>query len=127
MTESITIRGEKELKAKLAKLSRLDAEKAMKAMGLHLAGKMKAYPPARPESRYQRTRTLANRWDVTSKRDQATVLNRTPYSPYVQGDDTQAWFHKLTGWQTLKATAKANINEMVALLKKQVDRILERG
>jgi hypothetical protein len=126
MSQTVTIRGDKELIAKLKKLEPKRQEAAMKAMGLHVAGKMKVYPPQRPV-KYVRTGILGKRWDYKAKQDEVLVFNQTPYASYVQGDDSQTWFHRATGWQMLKKTVLANADELVALLKKQIDRILEHG
>ena len=126
MSETVTIRGDKELLAKLKKLEPRRQEAAMKAMGAHVSGKMKVYPPQRPTT-YVRTGILGKRWDYKAKQEEVRVFNPTDYASYVQGDEDQTWFHKLTGWQTLKKTVQANTEELVNLLKKQVDRILEHG
>jgi hypothetical protein len=113
MSQTVTIRGDKELIAKLKKLEPKRQEAAMKAMGLHVAGKMKVYPPQRPV-KYVRTGILGKRWDYKAKQDEVLVFSQT-------------WFHRATGWQMLKKTVLANADELVALLKKQIDRILEHG
>jgi hypothetical protein len=124
MTE-VTIRGDKELFAKLNKLQPRKQKVAMKAMGLHLVGKMKVYPPQQSTT-YARTRNLAKRWDTRAKEQEVKVQNFAHYAPYVQGERQAAW-HTRTGWQTLKDTAIKNSEEMVKLLKANIDRILERG
>jgi len=123
MPDTITIKGEKELLAKLNKLSKLDAKDVMRSGGLNISGKMQIYPP-QPPTTYQRTNQLRDNWKVTPKRTEVKIENRTSYAGYVQGDDTQAYVHKLTGWQTLVKTAEQSLDEFVKLLKKQVDRIL---
>ena len=131
MTE-FTIRGDRELIAKLNKLQPRKQKVAMKAMGLHLVGKMKVYPArsfygasGTGKQAYVRTRNLAKKWDVRAKQQEALVQNFMQYAPYVQGDDTQFHFHRATGWQTLRKTAEKESEAMVKLLKKNIDRILE--
>lgn len=126
MTE-VTIRGDRELRRKLRKLKPDQLQGGLKAMGLTLSGKMKKYPPTPPASTYRRTRNLGKRWDIDVRRDSVKVFNIAEYAPYVQGDQDQAWFHRRTGWQRLKETAKKEMGEIVKALKKQVDRILRTG
>jgi len=122
MTE-ITIRGAEALQRKLSKLEPRKQKVAMKAMGLHLVGKMKVYPP-QPQTTYVRTRNLAKRWDTRAKQQEVKVQNFARYAPFVQGARQAAWH---AGWQVLRKTATKNMDELVAILKKQIDRILERG
>ena len=115
MTE-LTIRGEKELLRKLSKLQPRKQKVAMKAMGLHLVGKMKVYPPrshfgaSGTKNPYKRTRNLAKRWDTKAKQDFVLVKNPTEYGTYVQGQN-QFHFHRATGWKTLKDTAQKNMDK----------------
>lgn len=126
---SIELQGDKELLRILQKLEPRKQQVAMKTMGLHLSGKMKRYPrqrfAANPNRVYKRTRNLAKRWDTKARRTWVKVFNTADYSRYVQGDDTQAHWHTATGWQTLRATAEKNAKQLVLLLKKNIDRILE--
>jgi hypothetical protein len=120
----IEIRGDEELFKKLDKLTKVGSTKAMKGMGGHLSALMKRYPPQPSGSTYRRTGNLGRRWDVKAKPRAATVFNPTKYSPYVQDDRAQTWFHKRTGWSTLKRTAEDNMDAIVRILKRQVDKIL---
>ena len=127
---SIELQGDKELLRKLEKLHPRKQQVAMKAMGLHLSGKMKRYPrqrfAANPNRVYKRTRNLAKRWDTKAKRQEVKVFNTMSYARYVQGA-WQAHWHTATGWKTLRATAEKNSKQLVKILKKNIDRILEKG
>lgn len=122
MTE-VTLVGDKELLRKLNKLHPRLQKTAMKAMGVHLVGKMTVYPP-QPQTSYVRTRNLAKRWDTRAKQQEVKVQNFARYSPFVQGERQAPW-HTSTGWQTLKKTALKEANELVTVLKKNIDHILE--
>jgi hypothetical protein len=127
---TIEIHGTTELQAKLNKLAdKRYGKLAFLKMGLHLKAKMKRYPrqkfAANPNRVYKRTGFLRRSWTAKAKSDQVTVGNFARYSPYVQGDETQAHWHRATGWQTLRATAEKNEKQLVKILKSEVDRILE--
>ena len=124
MTE-IVIKGIPELQAKLRKLDKKHMTGALKTMGLHVESKAKPYPSAKPT--YSRTFDLFRGWKVKPKASDfsVTVSNPTPYAPYVHGDKEQASFHRTAGWKRLAKTARDEMKELVNILKKQVDRILE--
>lgn len=121
----IEIKGDEELFRKLDKLTKVGSKKAMASMGLTLSSKMQDYPTQR-SSTYDRTFDLLHGWRVKAKMRSALVYNRVPYAKYVQSEKYQSKTHR-GHWQTLKKTAEDNMDEIVAILKKQVDRILRSG
>jgi len=125
MTTTITIKGVRELEAKLRKLDKKHLSGALKTMGLHVESKVKGYPPAKPT--YARTFSLFRGWKVKPKASDFSVRVSNPveYGPYVQSDKRQTSFHRAAGWKRLGETARSEMKELVNILKKQVDRILE--
>ena len=127
MTEVVIV-GDKELERKLRKLNPRQLEAALLAAGKTVESEMKEYPPPPPASTYVRTYNLRDSWNVKPQRRDFSVIveNTAEYAPYVQGDKLQASIHR-GRWKTLKKTAESKKDEIVNKLKKQVDRILERG
>ena len=125
MTTTVTIKGVEALEAKLRKLDKRHMTGALKAMGLHVESKTKGYPPAKPT--YSRTFDLFRGWKVKPKASDfsVTISNPTKYAPYVQSEKRQTSFHRSAGWKRLAETARSEMDELVKILKKQVDRILE--
>ena len=73
------------------------------SIGTQLNTDLATYPPERPNSSYVRTNTLGRNWtheEFVSLYEISTVLgNVTPYGPYVQDPNEQAWMH-VGHWQT---------------------------
>jgi hypothetical protein len=126
MTVTVTVKGDKELQRKLSRLKPKHLTGALKVMGDHVVTKVKPYP-AQPATTYQRTFQLMDGWKVKPKKQDfaVEVSNPTPYGVYVQSDDRQAGFHRSAGWKRLRETTVKEMDELVKILKIQVDRILE--
>jgi hypothetical protein len=126
MTVEVTVKGDKELQRKLSRLKPKHLTGALQVMGDHVATKVKPYP-SQQSATYGRTFTLMDGWKVKPKKKDfaVQVSNPTPYAVYVQSDDGQAGFHRNTGWKRLKETTLKEMDELVKILKRQVDKILE--
>lgn len=126
MTVTVTVKGDKELQRKLSRLKPKHLTGALKVMGDHVVTKVRPYPP-QPSTTYMRTGILGDGWKVKPKKKDfaVQVSNPTPYGHYVQSDDRQAGIHRSTGWKRLKETTLKEMDELVKILKRQVDRILE--
>jgi len=96
----------------------------LQVLGDHVATAVKPYPPAKPT--YARTFNLMDGWKVKPKKKDFAVQisNPTEYGAYVQDDKQQAGFHRSAGWKRLKETTLKEMDELVKILKRQVDRIL---
>lgn len=122
----VNIQGLDRLKIKLAFMTDPDGVSAgVKAAAVHLKDKAAIYPPKPAESTYDRTGKLGERWAVNLKRLGATVSNNTSYGPLVQGDD-QVWYHEATGWKTTETIAEEETEEVLNLIKKAIDRVLNK-
>jgi hypothetical protein len=126
LPDVLEIRGGEELMRRVEKLDRRHLKGALKTMGDHVVTKAKPYP-RQPPTDYVRTFHLMDSWKVKPKvRDFAVqVGNRAEYAPYVHGDKRQAGIHRSSGWKRLRETAQNEMDKLVNILKKQVDRILE--
>ena len=146
---TVTIRGDKELKAKLARLtdkSRL--RPALEAGARDLYGYISPYPAYRAEatggkSWYQRgygqrwrrkdgsiggratSEQLGQRWTTRIGLTTAIIGNNASYAPYVHDSKMQARFHGARGWRTDKQGIDARKDVILDMVKKQVDRLLE--
>jgi hypothetical protein len=71
--------------------------RAMADGGRRVQRELAEYPPQR-NSGYVRTGTLGRRWQLRTSRGIGTlrvnVYNATEYSPFVQGEGSQASFHR---------------------------------
>lgn len=97
-----------------------------------LAGHASVYPDKPAGSTYRRTKTLGRLW--TTAQPQVTVMghvldarigNKTPYGPYVQDPDEQAWMH-VGRWQTTHDVAAAHAGEVSHLVAQAGVRVVER-
>lgn len=90
------------------------------------------YPASPPESEYRRTGTLGRLW-VTGVREIGgrginlwfRAGNRTPYGPYVQDPERQAWFHRAR-WQTTEEVVAENMDSVDQILGEAGGRIVEK-
>jgi hypothetical protein len=96
-TISIQIQGVQELIKRLgdataAATLRPPLERSMERLRVLLA----TYPPQPTTSTYARTGNLGRGWKTSlgSGSLQASLTNRVPYGPFVQGDKTQAGMHR---------------------------------
>ena len=114
-------------------LKRLDAagdtrslKGAMSSVALSLSTKLKKYPPAPAWSKYQRTGTLRHRWTwaVDDDGSEAIIGNFTPYAPYVQGRDTQTWYHARTGWLTAEHLLDQKKDDIVKMIRAFIEKAL---
>jgi len=99
---------------------------------LLLAGHASVYPQAPPGSRYDRTRTLGRLWTaarpqvaVTGHVMDARIGNNTPYGPYVQDPEAQAWMHA-GRWRTTHDVAVAHAGEVSHLVAQAGPVIVQR-
>ena len=122
---TVEIRGDRELLRRLKKLNKRELSGALEAMGQTVATKATIYPPAKPT--YARTFNLFDSWKVKPKKSDFAVeaSNTADYAPYVHDDKRQASFHRNAGWKRLAETAKNEADEIIKILKRQVDAILE--
>lgn len=97
-----------------------------------MAGRMAVYPAQNPDAGYRRTRTLGRLWTQASPQMavgvsviEGRLLNRTPYGPYVQDPDAQAWMHRGL-WQTTDDVVDKARPEVEMLLQAAGLRIVER-
>lgn len=99
----------------------------MTSVAVSLTTKLKQYPPAPANSSYQRTGTLRHRWTYAVDDDgsEAVIGNVTPYAPYVQGRESQTWFHKRTGWQTAENLLDGKKEDIVKILKQFIQNALD--
>lgn len=81
-------------------------KKASDASLYLLVGDLKEYPPEPFLSSYERTLTLGRTWAAATPTWKTAangffgkVVNPTPYGPWVQGHQQQAWMHVLN-WLT---------------------------
>ena len=144
--------GDKELKAKLAKLSDLRFLKpTMQAAAEHVSGKISPYPPAgnanSPANRRWYERGWGSKWrradgsiggrqssedlgpSWTSKVEsntRAIIGNDTSYAKWVQGGQTQANALKRIGWKTTDTVVKEESAEVLKQIQKAVDRELRK-
>jgi len=148
-----TIRGNAELKRKLAKLKDMkQVVPAVAAASLHVKGKIAKYPRSTeansPMARAWYQRGWGSKWRVrngdihgnqtsedlgpswTRKLDREgfsiTIGNDTSYGPYVQGDK-QTGFHKRHGWKDTDTVVSKEKATVLKFIHKKVDEILQRG
>jgi len=122
----IDIKGLDKLRLKLAFMKDpKGVTHGIKDAALHLQKEAKVYPPKPAHSTYRRTLNLGKRWAVNVRRLGATVSNNTSYGPFVQGDE-QTWFHAETGWKTTGEIAEDETEEVVKIIKRAVDRVLNQ-
>lgn len=97
-----------------------------------MASRASRYPQQPPESAYRRTKTLGRLW--TQAMPQITIggnvidarlQNRTPYGPYVQDPDAQAWMHR-GRWQTTDDVQEETRPEVEMLLQQAGLRMVKR-
>lgn len=90
---------------------------------------LQAYPATRPRQKYQRTGTLASGWDagfsyVVGKGGvNARLSNSVRYTPYVQTDARQAWFHRGRWINTVEHVQQVFTNDMARALQRAADTV----
>lgn len=143
-----TIKGDAELRRKLAKLKDLKAVVPALVEGAqHVKGKLATYPPqteanAPPTPYYIRGRgtqtasgnlgnseDLGQKWTVKGMKGglQQVIGNNVSYGPYVQGPGTQAAALKRIGWKDTDEVAKEEEETVLKQIKARVDIILATG
>ena len=79
---------------------------------------------------YVRTTMLGKQWTMWISRTTQGLRGKlgtvTPYAPYVQSDDAQQLFHKVTGWKTDKQVVERNAGKIQDIFQRAIKRILER-
>ena len=120
-----TIKGDAELRRKLAKLKDFSfLAPVVEAQAGEVMKVAQTYPPPRAGSTYIRTGTLRHGWNVESSDLKATIGNAVSYGPWVQSAEQQTWFHAETGWKTDAQIAEEKRESVLDAIKKAVDRHL---
>ena len=151
-----TIKGDVELRRKLAKLvNPRELAPALKEASLYIKTKISTYPPSTaanvpggPGSHwYQRgwgskwmtmdgtvrgrntSETLGKSWTRRIEKEGLKFIigNDTSYGKFVQGSDDQAKALKRIGWKTTDKVVEEEEEVVLNQLKKRVDQILARG
>lgn len=96
-----------------------------------IAGRAATYPPAPADSTYIRTGTLGRLWTTAKPEIKASasllegrIGNKTPYGPYVQSADEQAWMH-LGRWTTIEQWIEASQGEADGMLDTAGEQIIQ--
>ena len=90
---------------------------------------LQAYPATRPRQKYQRTDKLARGWDagfsyVVGKGGvHARLANTVRYTPYVQTDARQAWFHRGRWINTVEHVQQVFASDMARALERAADTV----
>lgn len=73
--------------------------------------------------------TLGRRWTIATKDEGLTAVvgNNVSYGPFVQDEDKQLPFHKITGWPTVQQAKKKWEPEFVKRVRQAVRGALEHG
>lgn len=126
----IQLRGIEEAMTQLGVAESIDMLRPpMERSMLLLMADMAKYPRQRSGSRYRRTGNLGRRWTKSVRADYGgltgTVGNNTPYGPYVQSAERQAWMHQGI-WQTDQSVAHRRQSEIVADFERAIQRALGR-
>ena len=126
MTDFITIKS-RTTPANLAKLISSAPRNARgpmtEASAEVMEKELEKYPPKPPKSRYIRTYRLRAGWGFINYGATTKIANIVPYSPFVQGDNTQAKIHR-GRWRTVSQIAKAKMKAMVAAAEKALSKYL---
>ena len=128
MSYEVTIDGIGELVNRLEAAGNKGAIKdGLDAVSLSLVTNLKIYPPKPPSSTYQRTMQLRNKWtwEVNNDGYESVIGNSTPYAPFVQGRETQAWYHTRTGWKTAEDTLDQKRQNIVDIMKQFLQNALD--
>lgn len=123
---------------------------ALLAGGVHIMGKVKAYPPQAHLTRksvygqsfmserqrrwffgigihqtpYGRTSQLGQGWTITQPQPlQVIIGNNTPYGPYVQGAGVQTKYHKAQGWKDTDRVAQEEKPTVEIKVKEAIDKL----
>jgi hypothetical protein len=110
-----------------------ELEPALHKVLMMLAGYAATYPSQVPDTRYRRTGTLGRLWVSASPKIQkeggfvmdARIGNKTPYGPFVQDPDKQAWMHS-GRWQTTTDVVEAHQGEISAILNPAGSTIVDK-
>ena len=130
---SVKIRNNDAFAKKLAGLPHGVRGKACEAVAFTLMGNerkgLKYYPPKPSGSSYVRTYDLRFGWKASKWGDgtKIKIINAVPYAPFVQGDNTQAWFHK-GRWRTISKVIDDNKTAIDNAINTEVKKYLkEKG
>lgn len=127
---SVTVTGVEDARRKLASVKgvRWMASPARDA-GRLLRNELSKYPPQASPRRgakvYRRTGRLGRGWSVSvsmlSSSVEIRLGNPVPYSPLVQGERTQARWHR-GRWQTEESVLRRNTDKVAALFNAALER-----
>ena len=133
---SVKIRDNDKLSKKLSELPWGVRGKACEAAAFALMGNkgntakgLQYYPPKPSGSKYVRTYDLRFGWQAQKWGDgtKIKITNAIPYAPFVQGDGSQAWFHK-GRWRTVSKIISDNRTVIDNAINAEVKKYLkEKG
>lgn len=147
MSESIEIKGVRELMGKLDGIER-SLSAGIEAAAIHIKGKVAEAPPVRrgrmPMTARQRawflralreglievpwrrgTSSLSERlsqsWTIEMRDERTAVIgNDTSYGPFVQDKNKQSRYHEETGWKTIQAVVESEAEKAKEIVAKVV-------
>lgn len=111
--------------------TRKELSVAIKAGLVHFHSKIAPYPPAPPNSTYERgtdprSEQMSKQWDYEGKDLKQSLVNRASYSGYVHGD-RQPGYHKRTGWKTVETVMKEEGNTTQRIIANEYVKQLRSG
>ena len=144
--------GDKELQAKLNRLSDLNfLKRKMEVVARHVKGKVSKYPPATGANSSANQRWYERGWGSKWRRadgsiggrqtsedlgpswtgkaetnTRAIIGNDTSYAKWVQGGDTQARALKAIGWKTTDTVVEEESEAVLKHIQKAVDNELRK-
>lgn len=89
-----------------------------------IKARLQTYPPERPGQAYERTGNLGRGWTSSIGPLGATLTNRVPYGPWVQGDQSQARVHR-GRWLTTQQVADKEQPAIEAEFLQAIDKALQ--
>ena len=120
---SLQVEGLKAVKRKMLALETRQAElldEPIQTALVHFYSKISPYPPAPPDSTYQRgidprSERLGQQWDYEGGGIKQSLVNSASYSGRVHGRK-QPGYHKQTGWRTVEETLQTETPTAMRLL-----------
>jgi hypothetical protein len=70
---------------------------------------------------------LGARWTVEAQGLSVIVANNSSYAKLVQGEATQAAYHKITGWPTDEKVAQQEQGTIARMIEREVQRDIDAG
>ena len=151
----IDVSGLKPLMDKLAKMPKAVHEEVTRAAADETVKAMRVYPAERRITRtqaygtpfftekqrryffwalkqgiisvpYRRTNNLRDNWVIIGQGLDEMVVNQTPYSGVVMGDNEQSRMSKAIGWKTLEQRLRENSQKLAKVLQSAADKALRK-